>query len=102
MAKNYILAQRLDAEEQKSALLQQRINELENENARLLRRDESEAGMWRAKTAELEALIQAIDVADTDHKLKLREKLSADERETLDELIPPPDVPADPDPNGDI
>ncbi len=102
MAKNYILAQRLDAEEQKSTLLQQQMNELENENARLKRRDESEAGMWRAKTAELEALIQAIDIADTADNLKLRDKLGADEKETFDELIPPPDVPADPDPNGDI
>ncbi len=101
MAKNYQIAQRLDAEEQKTAELRRRVTLLENENAALKVRDESEAGYWRAKTAELEALIQAVDIVDTDHTLKLREKLSADERETLDELIPPPDVPADPDP-GDM
>lgn len=101
MAKNYILAQRLDEEEQKTAELQRRVTLLENETAQLKRRDESEAGMWRAKTAELEALIQAVDAADKDNNLKLRDKLTPDERETLDELIPPPDVPADPDP-GDM
>ena len=101
MAKNLILAQRLDTEEQKTAELQQHVTLLENENARLKKRDESEAGYWRAKTAELEALIQAIDIADTDNTLELRSKLTADERETMDELIPPPDVPADPDP-GDM
>ncbi len=101
MAKNYILAQRLDAEEQKTAELQQRITELENENTTLKRRDESEAGMWRAKCAELEALIQGVDTADKEHDLKLREKIDKDAKETFDELIPPPDVPADPDP-GDM